>query len=366
MAIEFSNVRAFSEMSPDLYNATKKYGYECIAERKGLKAFESMKKEEMEELINKEFVSELEKQVGFGVKKFGETKDAVRRYAGTTAVKEFANAIKDNMIDMILPEVLLSGALPYIAEIKTAELGDSLKFDIENNQLFTVSKAGYRKRHTNMQKLFKTTVTMVGENHEVTVGADLFEILTGQANIAKDVMKVALSIEAQMLYASYDAFTTSMNALSGNLQVANYAETSLIKLCETVTAYNQGRKAVILGTPSALKSVLPSNNNYRYLLDSEYVKLGHLQTFNGYDVIPMEQVANYTSNDYSLKLDSTKIYVVSPASDKIVKIGVFGGSYTHMDGNDASANKMVLNTTEKAWEVATVTNSVGGVVSSLS
>ncbi len=365
MAIEFSNVRAFSEMSPDLYNATKEYARNCVAERKGLKAFSIKPREEMEELINKEFVSELEKQVGFGVKKFGETKDAMRRYAGTTTVKEFANAIKDNMIDMILPDVLMGGALPFIAEIKTADLGDSLKFDIENNQLFTVSKAGYRKRHTNLQKLYKTTVTMVGENHEVTVGADLFEIMTGQANIAKDVMKVAIAIEAQMLYEAYDAFTTSMNALTGNLQVGNYAETSLIKLCETVTAYNQGRKAVILGTPVALKSVLPENNNFRYLLDSEYVKLGHVVTFNGFDVIPMEQVANYTSNDYSLKLDSTKIYVVSPASDKIVKIGVFGGSYTHMDANDASANKMVLSTTEKAWEIATVTNSVGGVVSAL-
>lgn len=281
MAIEFSNVMTFSQTSPDLYNATKEYGRNCVAERKGLKAFSTKTREEMEELINKEFASELEKQVGFGVKKFGETKDAMRRYAGTTQVKEFANAIKDNMIDMILPDVLMGGALPFIAEIKTADLGDSLKFDIENNQLFTVSKAGYRKRHTNLQKLYKTTVTMVGENHEVTVGADLFEILTGQANIAKDVMKVSIGIEAQMLNEAYDAFTTSMNALTGNLQVANYAESSLIKLCETVTAYNQGRKAVILGTPVALKAVLPSNNNFRYLLDSEYVKLGHVQQFNG-------------------------------------------------------------------------------------
>ena len=80
----------------------------------------------------------------------------------------------------------------------------------------------------------------------------------------------------------------------------------------------------------------------------------------------MEQVANYLSNDYSLKLDDTKIYVVSPASDKIVKIGVFGGTFTHVDGNYDNANKMVLSTTEKAWNTTVITNSVGGAVTSLS
>ena len=170
-----------------------------------------------------------------------------------------------------------------------------------------------------------------------------------------------------MLFEAYDAFTAEANALTGNLAVTNYSEESLISLCETVTAYNQGRKAVIIGTPVALKRVLPTNGNYRYLLDDEYVRLGHLNTFNGYDVIPMEQVANpYSSTAYDLKLDDTKIYVVSPASDKIVKIGVFGGTFTHQDNNYDNANKQIENTTEKAWGVAVAANSVAGVIKSLS
>lgn len=281
MAKEFSNVMAFSKASPDLYTAMKEYANEWILERKGIRAFANTSKTDMEELINKEFSLELTKSVGFGAEKFGEGKDALKRYANSTQVKEFANAIQDFMIDMILPMVLQAGALPYFSEIKTADLGDSLKFDIENNQYFTVSKAGYRKRHTNLQRLYKTTVTMVGENHEITTGADLFEILTGQEYIAKNAMKVAISVEAKMFEEAYDAFATASNNLTGNLLVASYTENSLIKLCQTVTAYNAGRKAVIIGTPVALKSVLPTNANYRYALDDAYVKLGALQTFNG-------------------------------------------------------------------------------------
>lgn len=80
----------------------------------------------------------------------------------------------------------------------------------------------------------------------------------------------------------------------------------------------------------------------------------------------MTQVTNpYASTPYSLKLDDTKIYVVSPASDKIVKCGVFGGSYSHSDAPYQNANKMVETTIEKAWSTAVITNSVAGVVKAL-
>lgn len=81
-----------------------------------------------------------------------------------------------------------------------------------------------------------------------------------------------------------------------------------------------------------------------------------------YDVLPMEQKAVLNSTDYSLKLDDTRIYIVSPASDKIVKIGLFGGTYSHTDNVYDNANKMVLSTVEKAWETSVITNSISGVI----
>ena len=364
--MEFANVKAFAEMSKDLSEAMKAYALNYNLQRKGLKAFADHSQEEQNKLINKAFAIEVAKQSGMELPNL-ENKTEVRRYAMNPMVRFFANQIQDVLIDMILPETLMTGSLKYFADMKFADLGDTIKFDIKSNSLFTVSKAGNRQRTTNQQKTFRTTVTMAGVNHEITVGTTLFEILTGQSYLAEEVMKVARSIETTMLFEAYDAFTAEANNLTGNLAVANYSEGSLITLCETITAYNQGRKAVILGTPLALKSVLPANSNYRYLLDDGYVKLGHLQTFNGYDVLPMEQVANpYDSTPYALKLDDTKIYVVSPASDKIVKVGVFGGTFSHQDNAYDNANKAIESTTEKAWEVAVVTNSVAGVVKALS
>lgn len=364
--MEFANVKAFAEVSKDLYDAMKAFSLNYNNERKGLVAFADHSREEMAKLINKAFALEVSRQSGVELPNL-EDKTEVRRFAANPMVRYFANQIQDVMIDMILPETLLTGSLRYFADMKNADLGDTIKFDIKSNALFTVSKAGNRQRTTNQQKTFRTTVTMTGVNHEITIGTTLFEMLTGQSYLAEEVMKVARSIETTMLFEAYDAFTTEMNGLTGNLAVANYAEEDLITLCETITAYNQGRKAVIIGTPLALKAVLPTNDNYRYLLDDAYVKLGHLAQFNGYDVLPMEQVANpYSATPYALKLDDTKLYVVSPASDKIVKIGLFGGTFTQQDNSYDNANKTIENTTEKSWEVAIATNSVAGVVKSLS
>jgi hypothetical protein len=365
--MEFANVKAFAEVSKDLYDAMKEFSLNYNLERKGMKAFSNHSREEMNKCINKAFALEIEKQSGMTLPTDMNNKTDVKRYAMNPMVKFYANQIQDVMIDMILPETLMTGSLRYFADMKFADLGDSIKFDIKSNSLFTVSKAGNRQRTTNQQKTFRTTVTMTGDNHEITVGTTLFEMLTGQSYLAEEIMKVARSIETTMLFEAYDAFTAEMNALTGNLAVANYTENALISLCETVTAYNQGRKAVIIGTPVALKAVLPQNQNYRYLLDDEYVKLGHLATFNQYDVLPMEQVANpYSNVAYDLKLDDTNLWVVSPASQKLIQVGVFGGTFSHQDNSYDNANKVIENTTEKAWSVMAATNSIAGIVKSLS
>ena len=364
--VEYTRVKKFAENSPALYEAMKIYGEHCLAERGVVgKQFSETPKDVMEEAINKEFTQELYRRTGMTP---DENFDgSVKRYAANPNVLSMADDIRNFLIDMLLPETLMTGSLRYFADFRFADLGDSMTFDIENNALYNVSKAGYRKRSTNLQKLFDTTVTLVPVNRMVTVGTDLFEILTGRVSIAREVMKAVRSIETAMMFDAYDAFATATGAMTGALAVNNYSEESLITWCETVTAYNQGRKAIIIGTPVALKSVLPSNANYRYLLDDEYVKLGHLQTIDNYDVLPLEQVANPydAANPYALKLDDTKIWVVSPAADKIVKIGVGGETMSHTDAIYDNANLLQLSTINKAWDCQVITNSACGIVKNL-
>lgn len=362
---ETAAVKKFAENSPELYTAMNVYCENFLAERgvKG-KKFAETSVSDMNKAINKMFAEEIAKGTKMTVEDFN---GSYKRYANNTNVKEFADAIRSYLLDMILPEVLTTGSLRYIADFRFADLGDSLSFELENNALFTVTKAGYRLKHADLQKLYKTTVTLVPENHQLTVGTDLYEILTDREFIAEQVVKAAKSVELALLTDAFSAFETSMGNLTGNLAVTNYSEKALIKLCETVAAYNYGMKPVIMGTPVALKSVLPSNNNYRYLLEDDYVKLGRLQSFNGYDVIPIEQIPdayNY-ANPYALKLDDTKIYVVSPAAQKLVQIGFGDETMSNTDSMYENANLLNMSTLRKAWDVQVITNAVAGVVTNL-
>ena len=62
--MEFANVKAFAEVSKDLYDAMKAFSLNYNNERKGLSAFTDHSREEMAKCINKAFALEVAKQSG--------------------------------------------------------------------------------------------------------------------------------------------------------------------------------------------------------------------------------------------------------------------------------------------------------------
>lgn len=362
--MEFSHVKTFAKNSKNLCEGIKEYAQNAINERHGKEAFVAHSKEECNKLINKQFAEDVAREAGVELPNLDD-KTEVQRFCMNPMVKHFALVTRDIMIDAILPSFIDNGVLPLIADVKYADLGDSLKFTLKSNEALLVSKAGRRQKHTVPQKTFRSDVTLTGENHILTISTTLFEIMTGQSYIAEEVMKMAEAIERTMCEEAFDAFANVATTLDANLQVANYTEDALITLCEKVGAWNGGRKPIIMGTPKALKGVLPQNGNYRYFLEDSYVRLGHLAQFDGYDLLPIEQRANVGSTTYGLKFDDDKLYIVSPATDKIVKIGVFGGTFSYTDGNHDSANNAIDTTCQKDWEVVVATNAVMGCVESL-
>lgn len=89
--------------------------------------------------------------------------------------------------------------------------------------------------------------------------------------------------------------------------------------------------------------------------------------FNGFPVIPMENIADaFGATDFAMKFDDTKLYIVSPAADKLIKLGVFGGTVSHTDAPYANANKSIDTVSEKAWETIACTSAIMGSVTGLS
>ena len=330
-------------------------GKSDVAGKEGIVSF-SVANDKMLEF----FKSEIEYMSG---KKIADFND-LAMFCNFTDVKEAAFAIASMMTDLVLPDALIKD-LGYIANFKNGAWGESLKIDIEPRDLFVVSKGSQSKASADVKRQFKGSVTIIPEVRTISVGIALYDILRGDYTLAEFLTKAIMSIEVQMRYDVYDAFSTAMGALAttgdGTLKIVGYTQDSAVALAQKVSAWNGNKKAVFLGTTLALSKILPASTNYRFDIGSEYVRIGHLRDFFGYSCIELEQVADYTA-EFKLKLKDTEIYVISPTADKLVKVFTEGSTLANQGDNYKNANLMVEANLKKSWGVAVATSAIGGLI----
>lgn len=355
----------FAAGSETLYNEVSDYYNEYRALKTGKNTItydKSVTFAEKQGSINGKILAEIGRKAGVDV-------SAMRpsEFATHPLVAWATFAVISALVDMVLPESLIDSIGTY-TEFHTVGYGDSLSIAITPRDLFAVSKAGHAKRQGELKKQYAGQVTIVPVNHQISVYVDLFRVLAGLESLAEFMAKCAQSIETQMAYDAYAAFDTAMVALplvggdaNAFLRVAGYTQDSLISLAQKVTAYNGGRQAVIVGTKLALSKILPANGNYRYSLESDYVKLGFIRDFFGYSLIELPQVANWAT-PFTLKLDDTHIYVVSPSANKLIHLALGGDTLSYTAQPYDNANLIQEGTLMKAWEVAIATNAIAGII----
>jgi hypothetical protein len=312
---------------------------------------------EKEEAMNSAFKREILRMAGItNMSEF-----PLETWASHPVLKWATFAIVSAMVDMILPDVLIESVGLY-SDIRTIGWGDSAAFDVEPRDLFVVSKAGRGKRTTEIHKQFKGQVVINPEQRELTVGVSLYRVLAGKESLAEFVAKVVRSFEYQFTVDIYTAFAAALAAVSATavtgLRVTGYTQSDFVNLAQKVTAWNGGAKAIAIGTLQALSTVLPLDANYRYDIDSEFVKVGYVRTLLGVDLMVLPQVADWT-NPFALKLSDTDIWIISPSSQKIVKAVLEGSTLAYTSDVYANANLVQTSTMTKSWGTGIATNSVG-------
>jgi hypothetical protein len=236
---------------------------------------------------------------------------------------------------------------------------------VKPRDLFAVSKVGRGKRQTELKKQYNGQVVLNPEPRQLAVSVSLYRVLAGQESLADFTMKAVRSIETQMTYDAYDAFASAMNAIdntaSTGLRVSGYSQADFVRLSQTVSAWNGGAKPIAIGTMAALSNVLPSDANYRYTLEDDYVKLGYIRNFQNTDVMVLPQLADYTT-PFGLKLADNRIWIITPSTNKIVKAVLEGSTLAYTDGVYQNANLMQNANIQKSWAVGIATNSVGATI----
>jgi hypothetical protein len=272
-------------------------------------------------------------------------------------------AVVSAMIDMILPETIIDSIGLY-TDVRTIGWGDSAAFDVEPRDLFIVSKSGRGKRTSEMHKQFKGQVVINPEAHQLTVGVSLYRVLAGKESLATFVAKAVRSVETQVTVDAYNAFVTAMAALStgaAGTKVVGFTQTDFATVSQKVAAWNGGAKPVCLGTKVALANILPADGNYRYDIESDFVRMGYMRNFVGTDLMEIPQVADY-ANPFQLLISNSYLWFVSPSAQKILKLVLEGNTISYQDEPYANSNLTQESVLIKNWGVGVCTNSLAGVI----
>ena len=288
----------------------------------------------------------------------------VETWAGNPMLTWASFAVVSAMIDMVLPDSIIRNIGMY-SEVKNIGWGDNASFDVSPRDLFVVSKGGRSKRTTELKKQFKGQAQIFPELRQMTVFVSLMKVLAGKESLAELVTKMVRSFEVEMSYDVYSAFKVAMDALdstaSTGLLAAGWSESEFIRLSQIVGAWNGGVRPLAIGTQVALSNVIPSNANYRYELDSEFVRLGYIRNFKGTDLMVLPQVADWQT-PFGLKLDDDRIWIISPSSDKIVKVVLEGSTFANTSEAFANANLVQTSTMWKSWGTGIITNAVAATI----
>ena len=268
-------------------------------------------------------------------------------------------AVVDATVNAILPQVL-TPAFGLFTDFRFVSLGDVVKFKIKPNQFFTVSKGSVGERTVHRQKDFAQDIIVAPVEHIVTVYTDMYRVLAGKEDIADFVARVVLAIEQAMYGDALNALMTGLTHLPAGTY--NYTGAfdmkTLVKMAETVQVYNAGVRPIIAGSATALMNVLPDSTlGYRGNYDANGGSIELIKNVYGYDVIKMDNAA---AQGGGLVLPDDKIFVVSPAQDKLVK-AVVSNALTNSNQFYDNADLTSDYTTRKMWEFVYASAAKAGV-----
>lgn len=355
----------FAQNHKAVEDCFKDYMFQYLSEtekRNGYMYDKSISFAEKEQKMNKLMLDEIARLSNV---QFNDSSVSIATMSTNPQVRWASFAVVDSLIDMIIPEVL-DKSIGIYTEQRYGDFGDSFNFKVEPNDLFYVSKMGHDQRTAEFQKAFVGQTTIVPENRALTVSVNWYKVLCGKESLAKFVTKAVLSLEAQITKEVYVAFDTAMSEIpttteSDNLHLSGWNADSAVHIAQTVSAFNNGADPIFLGTKLALNKAIPADANYRYDIQSDYVRVGYLRNFMGYDALEMKQVADW-KNPHKLVLNDKRIYVVSPAYGKIVKLCFEGTSRnTYKDYLDA-ADMEASTTIVKSYGIGIATNALVGLI----
>lgn len=349
-----------------LVEGFKDYMFEYLHTTKGrtdLRYDTSKSYEEKGKIINAAILNEVERIAGVPLKMENVSPEMMAAHPN---IRFAAFAVVGTLIDAIIP-VVIEKKMGLYTNIQYGGFGDSMRIDVKPNDLFVVSKAGRNQRTVDFQRQYSGTQYIIPENRAITVFVNFYRVLCGLDSLAEFAMKAILSIEAEMSKEVYGALVAALAQLpatpaDGALQITAAGgvvnKQATIHLADIVSAYNGGAPVVMVGTKTALSYVMPdSDSGFRYVDAS----IAYFKNVWGIDTLALDQVADW-QNKYKLALDDSKIFLLSPSSQKLVQLYYEGSTLTNVVDAKDSADLTTTTTMNKSYGIGIATNAIAGLI----
>jgi hypothetical protein len=271
------------------------------------------------------------------------------------------------VISQALPPIITATVnymFMQIADVRNIGWGDTQHFKVASKDIFTVNKIGKGIKRGAIQRLYSEDIAVNPVNHDITIGLDWYQLVSGRYDLGEWLYRVGLSFTTDITKLVYDQIDSSYASLPTPLQIAGFSDSAFISIAQRVKAANGNIPVYAMGTMLALSSVLPSNDFLKMELGGEYAAMGYLGRYKQVNLLEVPQilVPGTVNTTLTFGIDDTRIYFFSLDTDNPVKLIFEGEAITREEDALSTADGQMVVSVQNMYDAKVASAAIYGIL----
>lgn len=266
-------------------------------------------------------------------------------------------SILEEALDVTLG-IVITNQFDNLAEVKNVATGDKISFKVSDQSLFRVARIAGGNNDLRRQKLLNKRFTVDTDKYGVKIYEELDMFIAGRIDWSSMIDRVAQSFANFMGTKIYEAIAKSYSSLNQTYGVTGtFDDDALFDMVQHVEA-KSGKKAVIMGTRKALRTVTKGLNLSDSMKD-DLNKVGYLTTVAGTDLYLLPQAHKIGTDEF---LVDDNMLIVVPQDEKLVKVVVEGEALMLETAEAGDRNDQQMEyQLQKSFGVGVIQSAVYGI-----
>jgi hypothetical protein len=262
-------------------------------------------------------------------------------------------------VTTILP-VTIDEELNGFAEVKNANWGDQLIFEVTDPRLFEVGMVSDGNSNIRAQRLDNGKLSLLPQNRAIKVYEEFYRYVSGRIDWAVMVDRVSRSFLNQIKTDIYSKIYNSYANLGATYGVTgSFTDDAFVTLAQHIEAGTGGLKPTVFGTKLALSKVFKDQYYYSGDITGQRNAKGFIPNYLGYDLVEIQQ--SHTPNTDTFAIDNNFLLFVPAGVNKLVKIGFEGSTIVREAAPTDNADMSIEYTFIQKYDVGVLSAGKYGI-----